>query len=559
MCDKSIKKITVIIPFANEGIEVENTLKSIFEYSNGNIDVIVINDASDDDFNYENVASKYEITYIKNEQRLGVASSRDLGIKQCQTEYFLLLDAHMRFYNNNWINRIVEELDKDARTLLCCQTKVLRKIENEIIEENCTKGQFSAAYIDYYSFFYFLEPGWIEIDKTKLANQEKSTVLVPCVLGAGYACSKKYWQYLRGLEGLLSYGNDEVLISLKVWLEGGVCKLLRDVEIGHIYRKVSPYPHISETRIYNRLFISHLLLPNILRKKAFAIEKNKNLDFYLKASFIFYEKFEYIESLRLDLVPKFTKDFYYHENFNRSVKNDWKNSSKKNERILPNLVLYIIRHINSVEGTGLISGKMGILILLYHYAEYSKNIFISQFADALLDEIIEDLSEQLPLNISNGLLGIGWGIEYLVQSKFIQGNTNDLLFNFDVKVMEISPSRMCNYNLYIGFGGIVRYLLSRLYSIEKNNTKNNPFESDFLREVYDKSKEIIENKEINDCPETYIEYILYYENKTRIAPTSIYDIVILPSWNKYSRKNKDLSLCGLVGLCLEFIIGKFSK
>jgi hypothetical protein len=27
---------------------------------------------------------------------------------------------------------------------------------------------------------------------------------IPCVLGAAYACSRQYWQYLKGLSGIIS-------------------------------------------------------------------------------------------------------------------------------------------------------------------------------------------------------------------------------------------------------------------------------------------------------------------------------------------------------------------
>ena len=43
---------------------------------------------------------------------MGVGASRDLGVKLCQTPYFILLDAHMRFYEKIWAGRIIEELEK---------------------------------------------------------------------------------------------------------------------------------------------------------------------------------------------------------------------------------------------------------------------------------------------------------------------------------------------------------------------------------------------------------------------------------------------------------------
>jgi glycosyltransferase involved in cell wall biosynthesis len=546
----NVKKITIIIPFANEGCEVENTLMSIFEHSNNNVNIIIINDASDDGFDYKSIAAKYGIIYIENKQRLGVAASRELGVSLCETEYFLLLDAHMRFYDDKWIDRFTEELNKDSRTLLCAQTKVLRKQEDVIIEGKTNLLlKFSGAFINYYFLINFLEPEWA---MAKTNNLTESITIIPCVLGAAYACSKKYWQYLRGLEGLLSYGNDEVLISLKVWLEGGTCKLLDDVVVGHIYRNASPYSHFPEKRTYNRLFISYMLLPASLRKKTFAIEKVKSSETYFKSTLLFYTNYDFIKTMKSDLDSKFTKDFYSFDKFNRSKKFKEKETIKRKEHIILNRIAYIVRNINQSKGQGLMTGRMGIALLLFHYAKFSQNLLLTQISQNLLDEIISEVSENVPLNLADGLLGIGWSIEYLSWHKFISDDTNKILSDLDLKVMEISPVRMRNYDLFYGFGGIVRYILCRLYSAKKNNGSN-PFSPDFLSEVYHKSKEIIENSRYNNCPETYVEYILYYENKKEIDSPSIYDITVLPGWNEYSKKNKNLSLTGVIGFCLEFI------
>lgn len=84
------KKLTVIIPFLNEKYEVENTLQSIRLHSTDDIEIILINDASDDGFDYRCIAEKYGAKYIENPNRLGVAASRDLGVKLCQTPYFFV-------------------------------------------------------------------------------------------------------------------------------------------------------------------------------------------------------------------------------------------------------------------------------------------------------------------------------------------------------------------------------------------------------------------------------------------------------------------------------------
>ena len=119
------KHLTVIIPFLNEGIEVENTLQSIRNTAGDSVEILIINDCSTDGFDYETTASKYNATYLFNEERLGVAASRDLGISMINTPYFLLLDGHMRFYENTWSIKLISELQKNERVLLCCLVKAL--------------------------------------------------------------------------------------------------------------------------------------------------------------------------------------------------------------------------------------------------------------------------------------------------------------------------------------------------------------------------------------------------------------------------------------------------
>ncbi|GHV22224.1 hypothetical protein FACS1894174_06570 [Bacteroidia bacterium] len=68
--------------------------------------------------------------------------------------------------------------------------------------------------------------------------------------------------YLRGLSGLISYGSDEAYISIKAWLSGGKCLILKDVIVGHLYRKDPPYAVKHIDYVYNKVLVSLLLLPN---------------------------------------------------------------------------------------------------------------------------------------------------------------------------------------------------------------------------------------------------------------------------------------------------------
>lgn len=248
-------KLTIIIPFLNEGIEVYNTLKSFKDSTKSSFNIILINDCSTDHFDYRKVAEEFNAIYVEHEERKGVAASRDEGVRLCITEYFILLDAHMRVYQEDWLTIITELLDVNKKLLICCSTFALD------VEGNPYSSSKSA--IGYGAVFDFsnLNINWLYSHNQNISN-------IPCVLGASYACNKQYWSFLKGLEGLKSYGFDEQLISLKVWLSGGSCKVVKDIVFGHIFRdnRVPPY-QLQENNYYlNQLLIVELFYNDEFKK-----------------------------------------------------------------------------------------------------------------------------------------------------------------------------------------------------------------------------------------------------------------------------------------------------
>lgn len=253
-------KLTVIIPFLNEGEEIANTLRNLRETSNNQLPILLIDDASTDNYNYEQVANHYLAQYIKHKKRKGVAASRDEAINMINTEYFVLLDGHMRFNQNGWDDVLLNYLLSDPKTVWCARTRALTKKTNGQIIWNDGKKAFG-AYMKLWKGSWNL--GW----NYKDPDPKNEVVDIPCVLGACYASNKKYWQYLGGLNGLLEYGLDEQMISTKVWLEGGSCKLIKKLEVGHIYRTGFPYVVNNGISVFNRLLLTELLLPEFYKNK----------------------------------------------------------------------------------------------------------------------------------------------------------------------------------------------------------------------------------------------------------------------------------------------------
>lgn len=253
-------RITVIIPFLEEEDEIYHTVKNIRDTSADEVDILLVNDASSAGYDYRSVAGQFGATYVEHTERCGVAFSRDEAIGRCETEFFLLLDGHMRFTRKDWSQKLLRALQSDRRCIWCCQTKAFFKDEKgEIVrpERRTTYG----AYID------FRKKQWAVHWNYEDPSPGCDITEVPLILGAAYACNKTYWQRLGGLEGLKIYGLDEQLISMKAWLEGGSCKLLKELVVEHLYRKSFPYVMDNYYLIYNSLLLTELFLPEQLKEE----------------------------------------------------------------------------------------------------------------------------------------------------------------------------------------------------------------------------------------------------------------------------------------------------
>lgn len=227
--------ITVIIAFKNEKAELRRTLLSIREYSDAPI--IVINDCSDDGHDYKAAVCGIDnLLYAENLKPLGIANCRELGISLAKTDNILLLDGHMRMFES------LDRLDSmiEDKTVYCLNTKNIGRPMGDRFGAFIKWDNMNTIFIkkDYYP--------------------DENVVDIPCILGAAYAFKKSFWYYFGGIKELSGYGLDEVLISTKVFLIGGSCKLIKDMYASHLYRRKFPYSIPEGCMNKNRSIVASL-------------------------------------------------------------------------------------------------------------------------------------------------------------------------------------------------------------------------------------------------------------------------------------------------------------
>lgn len=179
-----------------------------------------------------------------------------------------------------------------------------------------------------------------------------------------------------------------------------------------------------------------------------------------------------------------------------------------------------------VPDLGLFHGKMGYVLFFACYGYHSKNVLYENLADELLDEIYEELHSDIPINLEDGLCGIGWGIEFLVQNGYMVGNTDEILEDIDKRIMEYDVHRMSNLSLRHGLAGIVFYVIARLSAFREKAIL--PFDDVYL----DNLKEALLHANFSEADETspcLLEIYLGALNRSELRVTGLPQVLSSPS------------------------------
>jgi lantibiotic modifying enzyme len=132
----------------------------------------------------------------------------------------------------------------------------------------------------------------------------------------------------------------------------------------------------------------------------------------------------------------------------------------------------LLLNASFIGNIGLLHGKLGISICFYHLARQTGNQIYEDYAGELIDEIYEEITANTPVGFENGLAGIGYGIEYLVQNGFIEADTDEVLEEFDNRIFkELIYNTPQDIGLLNGLVGIGAYFLKRIKDKASNDEK----------------------------------------------------------------------------------------
>lgn len=410
--------ISVVIPCYNNSTTIRVTLQSVLSQSYQYLEILCIDDGSEENIKDIILSIDDSRIFYHRIPHNNANVARNYGIIHSRGSYIAMLDA-----DDEWLETHLE----DSLHLLD-ETKADGTYGSIILRNSNTDTPFI----------------------TRQVKEQESIADFVLATGCGMQTSTLVMTTISAKSTL--------------WDE----KLLRHQDYDFVVR----YSH--------KFTMTPLLKPTVIY---YQVKKNKSQIDY--ASCI-----RFIKQNESDISPKV--HLYYHETMlhralsshaNTDIIEHYRTECRKHKQIDENLLQRIANHqlLHSacVSNTGLFSGKMGLVIFFFQYALHTQNARYEDIACELLDDIYEDLDTMAPIDLKDGLCGIGWGIEYLAHHKFIEGSTDEILEKIDSKIMERDPFRITDTSLETGLKGIVWYALIRF----RSSYSHEPFDDTYKKSL----------------------------------------------------------------------------
>ena len=159
----------------------------------------------------------------------------------------------------------------------------------------------------------------------------------------------------------------------------------------------------------------------------------------------------------------------------------------KEQRALHKLIVDSI----GMNDIGLFDGKMGIVISLITYSRNNKLKCVEEMVDFLMEQLLESMTNISPLSFSNGITGIGWGIEYLIQNGYMPGCGADICSEIDKKLMSCDIRRVGDFSLEHGIYGWLHYIVAHIQGA--NRCGKQVFDRMYIIDLISKINEYSEN------------------------------------------------------------------
>ena len=163
-------KYSIVIPVYNVEKYIKRCLDSVFNQTEKDFEVIVINDGTKD--NSMDIVKKYDVVII-NQKNLGLSEARNNGVKKAKGEYLIFLDSD-DYWDKDLLKNISKSLDN--------KPDLVRFQVQEVFEESDKKNKYEEKVFfsksgetafNIISSYHFVENAWCYAIKREYYLKER--------------------------------------------------------------------------------------------------------------------------------------------------------------------------------------------------------------------------------------------------------------------------------------------------------------------------------------------------------------------------------------------------
>jgi len=231
----------VILTFHNEAMSaLLRSVHSILDRSPPELvkEIILVDDGSDmvhlkqelEDY----IANLGKVRVIRTGERVGLIRARLVGGSQATAPILTFLDSHIEC-TTGWLEPLLDRIARNSSNVVC---PVIDVINDE------TLAYQGGSYYAVGGFDWNLQFNWHGVPAHEVSRRSHhwEPVWSPTMAGGLFAIDKAYFEKLGTYDsGFDIWGAENLELSFKVWMCGGVLEIIPCSHVGHIFRKRSPY------------------------------------------------------------------------------------------------------------------------------------------------------------------------------------------------------------------------------------------------------------------------------------------------------------------------------
>jgi len=114
------------------------------------------------------------------------------------------------------------------------------------------------------------------------------------------------------------------------------------------------------------------------------------------------------------------------------------------DQILRKIANTLFGNVQQMDLLGLFNGQLGPALFFYHYSRYINKSIYAEIASDCIDAIYGEMGVNMPKDFANGMTGVGWAINHLIEHEFIETEDDNILEEVDEAVKKMDMMDFIN-------------------------------------------------------------------------------------------------------------------